>query len=77
MRVDASAVAGDRDAARFVIGDDGPGFDTSLFNRPVQTEDLARIGGRSLLLIRTFMDQVTFNSTANQISMVKYRSSTT
>ncbi len=63
----------DRDAARFVIGDDGPGFDTSLFDRPVQPEDLARIGGRGLLLIRTFMDQVTFNATGNQISMVKYR----
>ncbi len=67
----------DRDAARFVIGDDGPGFDTSLFDRPVQPEDLARIGGRGLLLIRTFMDQVTFNPTGNQISMVKYRSPTT
>jgi DNA-binding NarL/FixJ family response regulator len=63
----------DRDAARFVIGDDGPGFDTSLFDCPVQPEDLARIGGRGLLLIRTFMDQVTFNATGNQISMVKYR----
>ncbi len=64
----------DRDAARFVIGDDGPGFDTSLFDRPVEPEDLARIGGRGLLLIRTFMDQVTFNKAGNQISMVKYRS---
>ncbi len=67
----------DRDAARFVIGDDGPGFDTSVFERPVDPEDLSRIGGRGLLLIRTFMDQVTFNSTGNQISMVKYRSSST
>jgi DNA-binding NarL/FixJ family response regulator/anti-sigma regulatory factor (Ser/Thr protein kinase) len=67
----------DRDAARFVIGDDGPGFDASLFERPVQPEDPARIGGRGLLLIRTFMDQVTFNASGNQISMVKYRSSAT
>jgi anti-sigma regulatory factor (Ser/Thr protein kinase) len=63
----------DRDAARFVIGDDGPGFDTALFDRPVQPEDLMRIGGRGLLLIRTFMDQVSFNTTGNQITMVKYR----
>ena len=67
----------DRDAARFVIGDDGPGFDTSLFDRPIQPEDLARIGGRGLLLIRTFMDQVTFNAAGSQISMVKYRSTPT
>ncbi len=64
----------DRDAARFVVADDGPGFDTSLFDRPVQPEDLARIGGRGLLLIRTFMDQVTFNAAGNQITMVKFRS---
>ena len=64
----------DRDAARFVVADDGPGFDTSLFDRPVEPEDLARIGGRGLLLIRTFMDQVSFNGGGNQITMVKYRS---
>ena len=63
----------DRDAARFVVADDGPGFDTALFDRPVQPDDLARIGGRGLLLIRTFMDQVSFNSAGNQITMVKYR----
>ena len=64
----------DRDAARFVVSDDGPGFDTSLFDRPVQPEDLTRIGGRGLLLIRTFMDQVSFNAPGNQITMVKFRS---
>jgi CheY-like chemotaxis protein len=64
----------DRDAARFVVSDDGPGFDTTLFDRPVEPEDLCRIGGRGLLLIRTFMDQVTFHASGSQISMVKYRS---
>jgi CheY-like chemotaxis protein len=64
----------DRDAARFVFADDGPGYDTSIFDRPVQPEDLNRIGGRGLLLIRTFMDQVSFNKSGNQITMLKYRS---
>jgi CheY-like chemotaxis protein len=63
----------DRDAARFVVADDGPGFDTSIFDRPVQPDDLNRIGGRGLLLIRTFMDKVSFNAAGNQITMVKYR----
>jgi DNA-binding NarL/FixJ family response regulator len=63
----------DRDAARFVVGDDGPGFDTTIADRPVQTDELSQIGGRGLLLIRTFMDQVSFNKTGNQITMVKYR----
>jgi len=64
----------DREAARFVVGDDGPGYDTTIFDRPVQPEDLNRIGGRGLLLIRTFMDHVSFNKTGSQIAMVKYRS---
>jgi CheY-like chemotaxis protein/anti-sigma regulatory factor (Ser/Thr protein kinase) len=64
----------DRDAARFVIGDDGPGFDTRQMDRPIQPEDLTRISGRGLLLIRTFIDQVSFNAIGNQITMVKYRS---
>jgi CheY-like chemotaxis protein len=63
----------DRNAARFVVSDDGSGFDTKLFDRPVDAEDLSRIGGRGLILIRTFMDEVCFNSSGSQISMLKYR----
>jgi CheY-like chemotaxis protein/anti-sigma regulatory factor (Ser/Thr protein kinase) len=63
----------DLNAARFVVSDDGRGFDTTLFNRPVDAEDLSRIGGRGLILIRTFMDEVGFNSSGSQISMIKYR----
>ena len=55
------------------MSDDGPGFDTSLLDRPVHSEDLSRIGGRGLLLIRTFMDNVTFNPRGNQIIMIKHR----
>jgi len=44
----------DHHTATFIIGDEGPGFDTSQFDRPVDYEDLVRIGGRGLLLIRTF-----------------------
>ncbi len=65
----------DRSAARFVVADEGPGFDTSIFDRPVRPEDLSRIGGRGLLLIRTFMDHVSFNQTGSQIVLVKNRSS--
>jgi CheY-like chemotaxis protein/anti-sigma regulatory factor (Ser/Thr protein kinase) len=61
----------DRRAATFTIGDDGPGFDTSRIDRPVDPEDLSRIGGRGLLLIRTFMDEVAFNTPGNAITMVK------
>ncbi len=63
----------DRDGARFVVADEGPGFDTEAFHKPANAEDIGRIGGRGLLLIRTFMDHVSFNSSGNQITMVKSR----
>ena len=61
----------DRHATRFQIADDGPGFDVAIMTRTIEPEHLSRIGGRGLLLIRTFMDQVTFNKSGNQITMVK------
>jgi CheY-like chemotaxis protein len=61
----------DRDSAHFQICDDGPGFDTAILDRPIESDDLERIGGRGLLLIRAFMDQVSFNESGNQIKMVK------
>jgi hypothetical protein len=61
----------DRDSATFVIRDEGPGFDVSQLDRPIDPEDLMRIGGRGLLLIRTFMDEVSYNSTGNEITLVK------
>jgi CheY-like chemotaxis protein len=61
----------DRRSATFVVSDQGPGFDTSRIHKPIDPDDLLRIGGRGLLLIRTFMDEVTFNPTGNTITMVK------
>jgi CheY-like chemotaxis protein/anti-sigma regulatory factor (Ser/Thr protein kinase) len=61
----------DRDAARFLIADDGAGYDTAILNRPIQADDLHRLSGRGLLLIRTFMDQVSFNKNGNEITMLK------
>ena len=54
-----------------MISDQGPGFDTSRVHQPIDPDDLLRIGGRGLLLIRTFMDEVTFNPSGNTITMVK------
>ena len=61
----------DRDAATYTIEDQGPGFDTSSLDRPVEPEDLMRIGGRGMLLIRTFMDEVAHNPAGNRITLVK------
>jgi anti-sigma regulatory factor (Ser/Thr protein kinase) len=61
----------DRGGARFVIGDEGPGFDVAALDRPIEPEELMRIGGRGLLLIRTFMDEVSHNASGNEITLVK------
>jgi CheY-like chemotaxis protein len=60
-----------RGAATYVISDEGPGFDTTRLDRPIDPEDLLRIGGRGLLLIRAFMDQVLYNEIGNRITLVK------
>jgi CheY-like chemotaxis protein/anti-sigma regulatory factor (Ser/Thr protein kinase) len=53
------------------IRDEGPGFDPSTLPDPTDPANLGRIGGRGLLLIRTFMDSVTHNPSGNEITLVK------
>jgi CheY-like chemotaxis protein len=57
--------------ARFVIADDGPGFDLSEIPDPNDPENFLKPSGRGLLLIRSFMDEVYHNSTGNTITLVK------
>jgi CheY-like chemotaxis protein len=59
------------DRAEFTIADEGPGFDPSALPDPTDPANLDRVGGRGLLLIRTFMDQVHFNAAGNAITMTK------
>ena len=61
----------ERDEATYTIRDEGPGFDTSALDRPIEAEDLMRVGGRGMLLIRTFMDEVRHNKTGNEIVLTK------
>ncbi len=59
--------------ARFVIRDEGKGFDTSRVPKPGDADVLEREGGHGLLLMQTFMDEVTFNETGNEVTMIKRR----
>lgn len=61
------------DAATFVVRDEGPGFDPSKLSDPTDPENLLKSGGRGMLLIRTFMDEVSFNPSGNEITMIKRR----
>jgi len=57
--------------ATYVIRDEGPGFDPSLLPDPTLPENMTRVSGRGVMLIRTFMDRVEFAEGGNQITMEK------
>ncbi len=61
----------DDDCGTFIVRDQGPGFDPSKLPDPTDPANLEKVSGRGLLLMRTFMDDVSFNSTGNQVTMVK------
>jgi CheY-like chemotaxis protein len=64
-----------RDEVRFVIRDEGRGFDVGTLPRTGYPGDLDQTCGRGLSLMRTFMDEVTYNDAGNEVTMVKRRAS--
>lgn len=60
-----------RDEARFVIRDEGPGFDPESLPDPTDPANLEKAAGRGVLLMRSFMDVVSYNSTGNAVTLVK------
>lgn len=63
-----------RDEARFVIRDEGPGFDVSKLPDPSDPASLDNPSGRGILLIRAFMDEAVHNDRGNEWTLVKRRS---
>lgn len=55
----------------FIVRDEGPGFDPSKLPDPTDPANLEKVSGRGLLLMKTFMDEVTFNATGNEVTMVR------
>jgi CheY-like chemotaxis protein len=60
-----------REEVLFVVRDQGPGFNATELPDPQDPANLERIGGRGLLLMRAFMDQVEHNASGNQVTLVK------
>ena len=54
-----------------VVGDEGAGFDPTEVPDPTDAENLLKASGRGLYLITSFMDEVHFNDSGNEITMVK------
>ncbi len=59
------------DQVRYVIRDEGPGFDTSSLPDPTRPESLLKAQGRGLFLISSFMDEVEHNRTGNEVRLIK------
>ena len=53
------------------IGDHGQGFDPSTLPDPTEPENLEKVSGRGVLLMRSFMDEVQFNDAGNRVTMIK------
>lgn len=59
--------------AKIVIRDDGNGFDPSLLPDPTDPENLARPFGRGVMLMKAFMDDVTYNEVGNEVTLYRKR----
>ena len=62
-----------QDEARFIIRDEGPGFDLDAQPDPENAGELESRPGRGFMLMYTLMDDVSFNESGNQVTMVKRR----
>lgn len=57
---------------QYVIRDEGPGFNPADLPDPTDPANLDRPCGRGLLLMKTFMDAVEYNSAGNEVTLRKH-----
>lgn len=60
--------------AEICIEDEGPGFDRSQVPDPLAEENLEKSSGRGILLIESYMSQVTWDHGGRRVTMVKKNS---
>lgn len=58
---------------KYVVTDEGKGFNYKNLPDPRLSENLFKLHGRGLMLIQNIMDDVSFNVKGNEICMIKYR----
>ncbi|MEM6688049.1 MAG: response regulator [Planctomycetota bacterium] len=58
--------------AKFVIRDEGPGFNCDEVSDPTTEDNLEAIGGRGMFMINALMDEVHYNQCGNEITMIKH-----
>lgn len=56
---------------RVTVRDEGPGFDWKKVSNPTEEENLMKVSGRGIFLMRRFFDAVEFNEAGNEVTLIK------
>ena len=60
-----------QEAVLFTVRDQGPGFDPDDIPDPTDPEFLDRPSGRGMLLMKSFMDEISYSQGGRQVTMMK------
>ena len=71
-KVRVSADVGDEQTT-ITVCDEGAGFDPSVVPDPTTDENLEKPSGRGIMLMRAYMDEVSYNYHGNEVRMTKRR----
>jgi len=60
------------DQLKFIVEDEGPGFDLSLLPDPTEPDNIEKPGGRGIFLIRHLSDDVKFEENGKKTTLSFY-----
>jgi hypothetical protein len=61
-----------RDGLEIAIRDEGPGFDPQSADSRSEAVDFDTVFGRGTLIMRTFMDEVRYSPSGNEVTLIKH-----
>ena len=64
----------DNESLKFIISDQGPGFDYNNLPDPTAPENLDKLNGRGIFLMKNLCDEVSFNDSGNSVELTFYLS---
>ena len=62
-----------RNSFKYIIRDEGKGFEHTEIPDPTDPQNLFQLQGRGLLMISLFMDEMFWNERGNEITMIRYK----
>ena len=60
-----------KSCARITVKDEGQGFDPAKVPDPTTEENLSKPRGRGIMLMRAYMDEVTYSDCGTEVTLVK------